>query len=607
MAHSGRLFAATGQWEYSGPFGVRTGPGQEVKDQSVDGLRADAVPSGPGVGLLSDSERSGSRARPFPPRHPSDRRRAVEDPVVARRRQVLLPPQFVRSPRGRRRPCVRGARVGRGLVRLRRGPPDGGPPRSLVTHSPHLGVQSQTRAHRGPARVAGCGDAEGHGLRRLRRSPVLHHQHDALSAQRRRPALRCSSLGPGVPSATGRAAQQRAPGHHVPHPRRVTVAPHLDGGQRQRVPVRPSPTGPARYHGDARARVRSPTGWCRRSSSNPSPPSVRCWRLRERSSRQRDEVRSSTSSPPTTTATSRPSRSEESIGRCSGSSGATRESAQRRRSVDRSPQAWCTSTPAPASQSGPIRGQSPTYALRCLSGPTVTPIGAGVQAHPLGQAFVSIRSIVPSPFADGRIYYGGYDCNFYPADGTAWVATSTLSSLASPFRRKEDVMKRPTRSPRRGAVSPIGLGLRRRPGAGAQRLQQLALAASRLSRAGERRPDRPLRGGVGYPQDQAHHRDRAGEPIVRQLLRDLPGRRRHPDEEWRADGVRAHPDGRVPSALSRHGRRERGRAAQRGQRPGRRQRGEDGRVHHAGDQGQEGVRSRTRSTIPRARTRRHPT
>jgi hypothetical protein len=45
------------------------------------------------------------------------------------------------------------------------------------------------------------------------------------------------------------------------------------------------------------------------------------------------------------------------------------------------------------------------------------------------QAFVSIRSILPSPFRDGRIYYAGYDCNFYPADGTAWVASSTLGSL----------------------------------------------------------------------------------------------------------------------------------------------------------------------------------
>jgi len=47
-----------------------------------------------------------------------------------------------------------------------------------------------------------------------------------------------------------------------------------------------------------------------------------------------------------------------------------------------------------------------------------------------GQAFVSIRSIVPSPFSHGRIYFGGYDCNFYPADGTAWVASSTLNALA---------------------------------------------------------------------------------------------------------------------------------------------------------------------------------
>jgi hypothetical protein len=36
---------------------------------------------------------------------------------------------------------------------------------------------------------------------------------------------------------------------------------------------------------------------------------------------------------------------------------------------------------------------------------------------------------VPSSFTGGQIYYGGYDCNFYPADGTAWVATSTLDSL----------------------------------------------------------------------------------------------------------------------------------------------------------------------------------
>ena len=75
------------------------------------------------------------------------------------------------------------------------------------------------------------------------------------------------------------------------------------------------------------------------------------------------------------------------------------------------------------------QGPSPTYTLHCLQGPTLNPSAQVSRPIRSGQAFVSIRSIVPSPFADGRIYYGGYDCNFYPADGTAWVATSSLGSL----------------------------------------------------------------------------------------------------------------------------------------------------------------------------------
>ena len=75
------------------------------------------------------------------------------------------------------------------------------------------------------------------------------------------------------------------------------------------------------------------------------------------------------------------------------------------------------------------QAQSPTYSLRCLSGPTLTPSSSVSKPIRSGQAYVSIRSILPSPFADGRVYYGGYDCNFYPADGTAWVASSTLASL----------------------------------------------------------------------------------------------------------------------------------------------------------------------------------
>ena len=74
--------------------------------------------------------------------------------------------------------------------------------------------------------------------------------------------------------------------------------------------------------------------------------------------------------------------------------------------------------------------RSPTYTLRCLGGSTLTPAAKVSMPIRSGQAFVSIRSVLPSPFGDGRVYFGGYDCNFYPADGTAWVASSTLSSLS---------------------------------------------------------------------------------------------------------------------------------------------------------------------------------
>ena len=185
----GSRLRGNGSMGVSRPFCVRTGAGQEDQDRPLDGLRADAVTAGPGVGLLLDPEGSGSGAGPFPPRHPSDRRRALEDPVVARRRELVLLSQFVRTSRGRRCPCIRGTRGRWGLVRLCRSPPDGGHTRGVVASSPHLGVQSQARAQRGPASVTGCGDAEGDGLRRLWRCPLQHHQHDALSPKRRRSAL----------------------------------------------------------------------------------------------------------------------------------------------------------------------------------------------------------------------------------------------------------------------------------------------------------------------------------------------------------------------------------------------------------------------------------
>ena len=74
-------------------------------------------------------------------------------------------------------------------------------------------------------------------------------------------------------------------------------------------------------------------------------------------------------------------------------------------------------------------GSSQSYEIHCLSGPDFTP--PGVVDDPIlgGQAFVSIRTIVPSPFGDGRLYFGGYDCNFHPADGTAWVGTSDRAAI----------------------------------------------------------------------------------------------------------------------------------------------------------------------------------
>jgi hypothetical protein len=72
---------------------------------------------------------------------------------------------------------------------------------------------------------------------------------------------------------------------------------------------------------------------------------------------------------------------------------------------------------------------TPVYILRCLSGSDFKPSGRSGTPIRLGQAYVTIRTIAPSPFGDGRIYYGGYDCNFYPADGTDWVAASTGPSL----------------------------------------------------------------------------------------------------------------------------------------------------------------------------------
>ena len=74
-------------------------------------------------------------------------------------------------------------------------------------------------------------------------------------------------------------------------------------------------------------------------------------------------------------------------------------------------------------------GGVPSYVLRCLSGPQFKPSEEQPSPVRSGQAFVSIRTIKASPFGDGRIYYGGYDNDFHPADGAAWIASSTSTAL----------------------------------------------------------------------------------------------------------------------------------------------------------------------------------
>ena len=127
--------------------------------------------------------------------------------------------------------------------------------------------------------------------------------------------------------------------------------------------------------------------------------------------------------------------------------------------------------------------------------------------------------------------------------------------------------------------------------------------ADRVGQGGHGRPERRVRGSRGDPQDQACDHDHAGEPLVRQLLRHLSRRGRHPDEERDAHGVRAQPGRRLHPALPRPCGPQRRRPARRGQRGGRRERRQDERVHPAAGRGPGVLPHRER---PRLRRDPHP-
>ena len=106
------------------------------------------------------------------------------------------------------------------------------------------------------------------------------------------------------------------------------------------------------------------------------------------------------------------------------------------------------------------------------------------------------------------------------------------------------------------------------------------------------------------PQDQARRGDHAGEPVVRQLLRDVSRRGRHPDDRTgsRRCACRSGPV-RASSRIHDHARRERRRPARCSPTRRRHQRREDGRLRRAVGAGETQLRG---ADEPRSRGRREP-
>ena len=96
-----------------------------------------------------------------------------------------------------------------------------------------------------------------------------------------------------------------------------------------------------------------------------------------------------------------------------------------------------------------------------------------------------------------------------------------------------------------GATVAAGVpGRVQRPPPRATRQNTRPTGSSRVAGGPSGTLHRPAR----HPQDQARDHHHAGEPVVRQLLRHLSRRRRHPDEQRGADRLRAEPE---PEAASR--------------------------------------------------------
>ena len=221
MPHSGRLFAATGQWEYPGASASgqvlvkksKTSPWavfEKTQSLRVQALDSFPIPSdqglGPGHSLL------------------------VTQAIVAGRSRIqwLLDGansfslrRFVRSAAGA---DVRafGAHEAGGVWSVYAGVRPTGVLRGVWSPARHtLVFNPNPELTVAPPGSPGAVTQKVTGFAECGGSAVHHHQHDLVPAKRRRAACRHPSLGPGLPRATGGAAQQRASRHHL---RRATTA-----------------------------------------------------------------------------------------------------------------------------------------------------------------------------------------------------------------------------------------------------------------------------------------------------------------------------------------------------------------------------------------------
>ena len=183
---SGRLFAATDQWEYSGPsaYGqilVKNSPSsswkifEQTQSTRVQALDSFPIPSdqglGPGHSLLVTQAIVDGRseiqwlidgATSFAP----------EDSFALASSNAA-----VRS--------FGAHEVRRGVGHLRRCRTNRNPAGDLVTDQPHAGLQPGARAEWGDSGFTRVEDTEGYGVCRLWWCSLRHHQHQVVPQERR--------------------------------------------------------------------------------------------------------------------------------------------------------------------------------------------------------------------------------------------------------------------------------------------------------------------------------------------------------------------------------------------------------------------------------------